>query len=340
MSPKISIVLPLRDSATTLDECLASIRAQSFTDYEVLAIDDGSVDSTPSMLRRYALQEPRLRVLGNYGRGLIAGLNLGLQEARGAVVARMDGDDRMHRRRLAAQYRFLERNAGIAILGSRAYAFSSEPLRRGTHAYMHWQNSCLTPTDMYAEAYVESPLTHPTVSFRRDAIRALGGYRDGDFPEDYELWLRALRAGLGLAKLSRVLLDWRQGPQSFSRTDPRYARSAFDRLRATYLARDPRLNGGRKLVFWGAGRRTRMRCRHLMDLGFQPSTWIDIDPRKVGNYLQGVPVMEPACLRGSWAPDERPLVLVYVAVHGARKDIARALEEMGYDRGKDYLMVG
>jgi hypothetical protein len=80
-------------------------------------------------------------------------------------------------------------------------------------------------TPMPACIFLESPLAHPSVMLRRERIIGAGGYRDGAFPEDYELWLRLHRSGHRLAKLKQPLLDWRDEPGRLSRRDPRYARS-------------------------------------------------------------------------------------------------------------------
>jgi hypothetical protein len=190
---------------------------------------------------------------------------------------------------------------------------------------------------MRDEVYVECPITHPSAMFRLAAVVAAGGYRDGDFPEDYELWLRLTARGCRLAKIDRCLLHWRQRDDSLSRCDPRYSRDAFDRLRARYLARDRRLGSDRPLVFWGAGRRTRRRARHFVALGFAPCAWVDVDPRKIGNRIQDVPVVAPEWLERR---QPRPFVLTWVASHGARGRIGAALTAMGYGRGVDYLAVG
>lgn len=200
---------------------------------------------------------------------------------------------------------------------------------------MRWQNACLTPEQIATEIYVESPFVHPSVMFRRSHVLELGGYRPGDFPEDYDLWLRLHRAGRIMGKLPEILLDWRESPQRLSRTDPRCSRQAFDRLRARYLATDPRLKD-RPLAFWGAGKSTRQRARHLMDLGYRPTAWIDIDPRKIGNRIDGIPVVPPAWLR----QPGKPFVLGYVARHGAREIISTRLIGMSYRQGQDWLMVG
>ena len=157
----------------------------------------------------------------------------------------------------------------------------------------------------------------PTPMFRRNRILEAGGYESGDFPEDYELWLRLNAGGCRLAKLPETLLEWRQSLSSLSRTDPRYARDAFDRLRARFLYRRLKTMGRRPIAIWGAGRRTRARCRHLLRFGVTLAAWIDIDPRKIGQTVAGVKVRPPEWLEASGG--ERPFVLVYVASHGARE---------------------
>jgi glycosyltransferase involved in cell wall biosynthesis len=335
--PAISILLPCKNAAATLGECLDSIAAQTWEDYELLLVDDASSDGSRALAVERAARDPRIRPLVNSGRGLVAALNQGLAHARGELVARMDADDRMYPERLMLQAGFLRRNPHIGLVGSRVRVFPAELVQAGYREYERWQNQCLSPRQIADHIYLESPLAHPSVMFRRRWIERVGGYREGPFPEDYELWLRLHAAGCPMAKLPEVLLDWREGPERTSRRDPRYAREAFDRLRADYLARDPRLLRRRgELVIWGAGRRTRKRCRQLLGRGFAVQAWVDIDPCKIGNFLQGVPVVSPDWLRRS----PRPLVLCYVGNHGARELIGLELHAMGYRRGRDYLAVG
>ncbi len=336
-APLVSVLIPVRDAAATLGECLDSVAAQTLARHEVLVVDDGSRDDTATLVRARRGEDRRIRLIRPGRVGLVAALNTGLDAARAHIVARLDGDDRIHPERLARQYEWLLRRPALGLVGSRVRLFPATAVGAGMREYRRWQNSCLSAARIADERYVESPFVHPSVTFRRDLVRDLGGYRHGDFPEDYELWLRMARAGVRMSKLARVLTDWRQHPGSLSRNDPRYSREAFDRLRARYLADDSRLAGDRPLVFWGAGRRTRQRCRHLMALGHRPTAWIDIDPRKIGNRLQNVPVHAPEWLA---ARQPRPLVLGWVASHGARASIESWLTRHGYRRGHDYLMIG
>ncbi|HFE32752.1 MAG TPA: glycosyltransferase [Gammaproteobacteria bacterium] len=334
-TPPVSILLPFRDAHETLAECLDSIAAQTLSDYELLAIDDGSRDASAALVAQRAQRDMRIRLIRQPPLGLVAALNRGLGEARAPLIARMDADDRMHPERLAAQHAGLSTEPDLGLLATQVRPFPDARLQDGLREYIRWQNACCDPATIADEIYVESPFAHPSVMFRRCVVQAAGGYHAGNFPEDYDLWLRLARRGVRMAKLPRVLLDWRDSAGRLSRTDPRCSRQAFDRLRASYLARDPRLQD-RPLAFWGAGRKTRRRCNLLIERGFTPIAWVDIDPRKIGNRLQGVPVVPPEWL----ARDARPFVLSYVANHGAREDIASRLETMGYERGVDYLMVG
>jgi glycosyltransferase involved in cell wall biosynthesis len=281
--------------------------------------------------------DSRVRLLSASRRGLVACLNAGLERARAPLIARMDGDDLMDSERLALQREFLQRHADVDVVASRVRAFPAERVQAGMREYLRWQNACLGIDALRDEVYVECPVTHPSTMFRHAAVMSAGGYRDGDFPEDYELWLRLTEQGSRLAKIDRCLLHWRQHDDSLSRRDPRYSRDAFDRLRARYLARDPRLTSGRPLVFWGAGRRTRKRASHMMARGFSPCAWVDVDPRKIGNRVNDVPVVAPGWLS---CRQPRPFVLAWVASHGARENIGAALASMGYGRGVDYLTVG
>ncbi|RRQ22412.1 glycosyltransferase [Thiohalobacter thiocyanaticus] len=335
--PCISILLPVRNGAATLAEALDSIARQSFTDYELIAVNDASDDATVALLQQYRAQDQRLRILDNPRPGLVNALNLGLGEAGGELVARMDADDRMHPQRLQRQRDWLQAHPGYDVVGCRVALFPVEAVRSGMRHYVDWLNRCLSPEQIHQDIYLESPLAHPSVMFRRRTVLAHGGYRDGDFPEDYELWLRLHQQGLRFGKVDEILLDWREHPERVSRRDPRCTRAAFDRIRAQYLSRDPLLRQQRPLAIWGAGRKTRRRVRPLLELGHRPDAWIDIDPRKLGQRLDGVPVQPPA-----WILEQpvRPLVFIYVASHGAREDIAAWLQTHGLQPGQDYYQVG
>lgn len=335
-TPLCSVVLPVRDASDTLAACLDSIAAQTLEHFEIVAIDDGSRDATPTLLERYAHKDNRLRVIRNPNPGLVGALNAGLAAARSALVARMDADDLMHPERLHEQVTMMHKQTNLAVLGTQVELIESNVTGNGLREYIRWQNTCTDPREIANQRFVESPLTHPSTMLRRDAVIAEGGYRDGPFPEDYELWLRLLARGYVLGKVPRVLMSWRDGPARLSRTDPRCHRDAFDALRARYLAQIDAVTRADTLVIWGAGRKTRRRVAHLQSEGIHVDAWIDIDPKKIGNIIEGARVHEPSAI-GSMTT---PFVLSYVANHGARDDIAAHLTSLGMVEGRDWLSVG
>jgi glycosyltransferase involved in cell wall biosynthesis len=108
--PALSIVMPVRDAAGTLDECLASIARQSFADYELLIVDDGSTDDSVDCVQRWAEKDARIRLIRRTAQGIVSALNAGLSAARAPLVARMDADDRMHTERLRLQVGYLQQH--------------------------------------------------------------------------------------------------------------------------------------------------------------------------------------------------------------------------------------
>lgn len=333
---EVAVLLPFHNAAATLGETLDSIQRQTLRDFTVIAVDDGSDDDSADIVRQRMHDDPRIHLLQPGRQGVVGAMNSALEACRSPLVARMDADDLMDAQRLELQCAYLQTHPEIALLGSRVEMFADSPLSDGLLEYIRWQNDCLTPQQIADNIYVELPIAHPTLMFRREAVITAGGYRDGDFPEDYELLLRLHRRNERMAKLPQTLLQWRDSGSRLTRTDQRYSREAFDRIRAEYLTDDPRLHNGRPLVLWGAGRKSRKRAALMLEKGFRQLAWIDIDPRKIGNQIDGIPVVAPDWLRR----EERPLVLNYVNNHGARELIATELEGMGYRQGEDFLHVG
>jgi glycosyltransferase involved in cell wall biosynthesis len=335
--PLVSVLLPFHNAAATITECIESIRAQSLSQIEVIAVDDSSDDDSASILR--SCNDQRIRVVDSRQRGLVSALNTGLACCSAPLVARMDADDIMHPERLLKQYEYLRRHHDVVLVATQARKFPEASIRNGYREYMRWQNSVLSAEDVHNQIYIESPFAHPSVMFRRDSVIAAGAYRHGGFPEDYELWLRLAHAGCRMEKLPEVLLEWRESEQRLSRVSDTYSRTAFDRIRAEYLSMDQRIRN-KSIAFWGAGRKTRQRVQYLLKKGFEPEVWIDIDPKKIGNRIRGIEVVEPDWLRQASERKEKPFVLNYVTNHGAR-DIARNyLDRIGYVMGEDYLEVG
>ncbi len=322
---QLSVLMPYRDAGATVMEAARSVLAQAGVRFELLAVDDGSTDDGPAQMRELARRDPRVVPL-SAGGGLVDALEVGRRAASAPLIARMDADDVCLPDRLAAQVAALEDRAGL--VATRVELFGDHG--QGMARYVEWQNGLLDAAAHDRDLFVESPICHPSVALPAAMLDAAGGYRDGDFPEDYELWLRLAAQGATLRKLPMVGLRWRQHGQSFSRTDGRYRPEAFREAKARYL---PATLPDRPLVVWGAGQTGKRFMRSLEAHGPRASRFVDIDPKKIGRQARGVPVVGPEAL----APED--FVLVAVGARGARDLVRAFLTERGRVEVDDFRCV-
>jgi GT2 family glycosyltransferase len=251
--------------------------------------------------------------------GIVAALTRGLGAARGALIGRMDADDVSLPGRFAAERELLARDPSVAAVGVQVEAFPAPA--PGMQAYVAWQNALVSREDHARAVFVEAPLCHPSTLLRRAALDAVGGYRDVAWAEDYDLWLRLDAAGFGLAKVPQVLFRWRVRGDGLTFTAPRNARAQLLAARAAFLAR--RLEElARPFAIWGAGQTGRRLARALEAHGARPSSFLDIDPKKIGRTARGVPILDAAEGIASAARGEL-LLVVAVGDRGAR-DVVRA----------------
>jgi len=334
VEPSVSILLPVRNEEFHLPAALDSLFRQSLKDWELIAVDDGSTDSTPAILERAARRDPRVRRIRSDGRGLVAALNAGLEACRAPLLARMDGDDLSHPRRLELQAAFLEENPDVGLAACGFRHFPRSGLGAGMVAYETWQNSLSDHGRIMRDLFVESPFVHPSVMFRREQALSLGGYRDMGWAEDYDLWLRMAAAGTRFARLAQTLFFWRERPERATRTMPEYTAAAFRDCKAHHLEQGF-LRDADQVMLAGAGREGRAWRRTLQKKGIRVVCWIDVDPRKIGRTLHGAPVVSTSQLPSG----DGLKFLVTVGARGARDQVRTWAASAGYVEGLDYLCV-
>jgi CheY-like chemotaxis protein len=216
-TPCVSVILPVYNGATDVPAAIASVLGQSFGDFELIAIDDGSPgDDSLEVLNRIASEsgDARLKVVAlTPNRGLAGALNHGLSLARGRYIARQDQDDISLPDRLQRQVAFLEANPACGMVGTRAEIWQDEKPTGRFHDH---------PTDtgrLKLDLLSNNPFVHSSVMLRRDVFAAVGEYctdRSRQPPEDYELWSRVARH-CDVANLPERLLIYREVPTSMSR---------------------------------------------------------------------------------------------------------------------------
>lgn len=311
--------MPVRDARPYLARAFGSLRRQTFRDFEVVAVDDGSTDGSGEWLERAAAREPRLRVVRSGPAGIPAALNRALASAQSPVVARMDADDLSHPRRFEIQLGHLRSEPDIAVVGSRVRLFPAEWTGIGMERWISWHNALLTHQAMAREVLIDSPLVHGTALIRREWIERVGGWTSRPWAEDLDLWIRLLEAGARFAKRPETLYAWRQHATSATRRDPRYGRERFLALKIETLARS--FAGERPATVLGVGA-SLARWQQALSARF-PGT-------------RSVEARDPTPeLLARLAP---PLVLVLVAFQ--RRDVwRRALVDHGYREWREFVFV-
>ncbi len=332
--PPISVLLPVRDGAATLEDAIASMEAQTDPDFEVLAVDDGSTDATPDILEEWAGRDSRVRVLRQPPGGIVAALERSRAEARGRYLARMDADDISEPERLARQRELLEAQRALVGCGCFVRYFPREAVRAGARRYEEWMNSSYSAEDVERNVFIECPLAHPTFFLRAEAVQAVGGYRDPGWAEDHDLLLRLWEAGGRLAKVPEVLFRWREGEDRLSRVAATYAPEAFVRCKVHFLRRTLLRDRGGAVV-WGAGPVGKAFARELLRGGVPLRAFVEVDPRKIGQEIHGAPVVDTA----AGLMDRTGLHLAAVGQAGARDTLRGVLSDGGLKEMRDFVAV-
>ena len=330
--------MPCFNVAETIDEAMESLVEQTISEIEIVAVDDGSSDETATLLASWQARDARIRVVPLAHEGIVVALNEGLRFCSAPLIARMDADDRCHPERLEKQAAFLETHEEIAVAGCLVEHFPPDKAREGFRIYTEWLNNLVTADSIANAIFVESPLAHPSVMMRRDWLDRVGGYQDYGWPEDYDLWLRMYLQGAKFAKVTEVLLLWRDHPERLTRTDSRYAVENFLRAKAHYLCQGP-LAGRDAVIVWGAGQMGRRLSKHLLREGAALEAFVDIDPRKIGRKRRNRPIIAPKDLPACKAQYKDPIVLAAVGSRGARALIRERLTQMGLEEGKHWWAV-
>jgi glycosyltransferase involved in cell wall biosynthesis len=332
-SPKISVVLPFRNAGRTLDRAIRSIVNQEEEDFELILVDNHSTDQGPAVAGKWVAEDRRLRVTREPLKGVVFASNKGAAEARGKYIARMDADDEAAPGRLRLQSAYLASHPGTDVVAGQVEHVSHSGQTGGFSRFVEWSNSICSSSEIYHNRFIELPVVNPTLMWRREIGERHGLYRAGHFPEDYEMILRWLDAGVTIEKIPRTVLRWYDSDTRLSRTHPAYSEKAFYRIKSRYLASWLQENNPYHpdVSVWGASRISRRRARLLEPYGIRFSQYIDtkksrqLDKQVI--YYEDLP------------PAGELFVLSYIRQMDNRDRIREFLTARGYREGKDFLMV-
>ena len=203
-TPKISIVMAAYNEELTISKAIDSICAQTFNDWELIIIDDGSTDSTADVVRRYIDKDSRIRFVRNKtNMKLPTSLNKGIRLAKADLIARADADDINLPERLAKQFAFMQAHPEVDVLGTGAYLLDATGKR--INAVLLQQ----THENFEKLPLIKTHFFHPSVMIRRRFFEVAGYYNTSFLrAEDKELWLRGLNLGCRYANLEEPLIEY------------------------------------------------------------------------------------------------------------------------------------
>ncbi len=332
--PKVSVILPFLNAANTLDIAIRSVLRQSFTDYEMILVNNKSQDESPAIAEKYCRKDSRLKLVSENKSGIVPALLTGFSHCSGKYIARMDADDLCAPERLKLQTDFLDNNPEFGLVSSQVRLFPASTSNMGLWRYVKWQNEIVNHEDMLVKCFVESPVVHPSIVFRKEVAEKYGYVNEGDFPEDYELFLRWLDKGVLFHKINKVLFHWRDSAGRLTRTDKRYRQEAFFKVKMDYLVRFLQRNNPShpEIYVWGAGKYARKRRQLLEKKGIVIKAAFEVDPAKVDNRH---------IFHYSEIPERGNIFIVsLVSNKGAGDKIKEYLNFIGYEEGKDFILAG
>ncbi len=224
---KITVLMPARNAAKYIAYAISSVLDQTFPDFELLIIDDGSTDATVRIIRQF--NDPRIRLIEQQHSGISATLNKGLREANGEYIARFDADDICLPGRLEAQFHFLEHHPDYILVGSDAEYIDE-------HGEYLFSFNCIghSHEEIQSQLYVYCPFIHSAVMYRREAVLQVGGYsvHAHNF-EDYLLWVQLTRSGK-YHNIDEPLIEVRFNPESVT-IDEKWRGSQFRQLKKAVI---------------------------------------------------------------------------------------------------------
>ena len=328
---KVSIIIPFNDTAYFLPECLDSIVNQTYIDWEVLAVNDHSTDTSLELLSSYSQRDKRIKVFQNNGNGIIPALQTAFAQSSGGFVTRMDSDDIMEPNRLEVMVNSLIKyGKGHVTVGKVKY-FSNRGISNGYQRYEEWLNQLTSTGNNFEEIYKECVIPSPCWMVYRSDFEQSEGFEPKRYPEDYDLTFRFYEHGFKIIPCDQVLHLWRDYDTRTSRTHEHYAQNYFLDIKLHYFLKLD-YDKNRPLVVWGAGFKGKKIAKGLKKQGLD-FIWLCDNPKKIGKKIYGKELVHFEALQSL----KNPQSIITVANENAQHEIRSYFSELGQLPMQDYF---
>lgn len=327
----VSIIMAVKDTEPYLPECLDSIIAQTYANWELIAVNDHSTDRTPEILKEYSEKDARIKVFNSERHKLIPTLKEGYQHVQGTLINRMDSDDRMPHDKLEVLVSEWQKyGKGTVIAGGTVHFVDEGEVGDGFLRYEKWLNNVAARGTHYEEIYQECVIPSHCWIIHKEDFDSVGGFEPEVYPEDYDLCFRFYKKGLSVIGIDKILHHWRDRSNRISRTWEEYKDNRYFNLKIPYFY-DIDRDTSRPLVLWGAGGNGKDLAKMILEKE-KNFVWVCDNPKKIGKDVYGVRMKHFDEIPNL----ENPQVLVVVTAPDGRIEIRRQLENWGKQPGRDF----
>jgi glycosyltransferase involved in cell wall biosynthesis len=330
-NPLVSILIPFKNTAKFLHECIQSITNQTYSNWELIIVDDNSTDKSFSIVENYAITDGRIKLLKNEGNGIIDALRLALNESKGEFITRMDSDDIMFPSKLEVlSTNLIKYGKNHLAVGNVKY-FSENGIGDGYAKYELWLNRLTQTGSNFSEIYKECVIPSPCWMAFKDDLLACDGFNPNRYPEDYDLAFRFYKNNLKCIPCEKILHYWRDYEIRTSRTHEHYAENHFIALKLNYFLELNYIKE-KSLTIWGAGNKGKVLAKALIKKGI-PFHWICDNPNKIGRDIYGQELKPFQFLEGI----QNPQSIITVANVNSQSQIKTYLKKQNLKPMKDYF---
>ncbi len=329
--PLISILVPFKNTEAYIGECLDSITAQTYNNWELVIVNDNSEDSSYTIVKGYANNDKRVKLLNSPGNGIIEALRYAYSNSKGEFITRMDSDDIMTPKKLEILIKsLLEFGKGHVALGQVHY-FSEKGIGAGYKYYEEWLNSLTKSGTNFSEIYKECVIPSPCWMLHRNDLDLIEAFKPDRYPEDYDLAFRCYSKGIKCIPCNSVLHHWRDYDHRTSRTHEHYAQNHFIDIKLHYFLK-LNFDSTRPLAIWGAGNKGKTIAKLLIEKKI-PFFWICDNPNKIGKDIYGKYLLDFNYLEQL----DNPQSIITVANSQAQLEIKRYMQSHNMKSMHDYF---
>lgn len=320
-----------RDTSQYIAACLESIIAQTYTHWELIAVNDHSIDDTPEIIADFAARDPRIKLIHSKREKLIPALKEGYVHRNGILINRMDSDDLMPADKLEVLVQeWLKYGKGTIVAGGTEHFVDQGEVGGGFRRYEAWLNDVAARNAHYQEIYQECVIPSHCWIIHHEDFESAGGFEPETYPEDYDLCFRFYKAGYRIVGLNKVLHYWRDRSARISRTWEEYKDNRYFDLKLKYFY-DLDRDMGRPLVIWGAGRNGKDLAKLILQRDSEVN-WVCDNQNKIGKDIYGIRMKNYSQIKKM----QRPQILIAVQSPLDRQTIKEELTEWGKKPREDY----